>query len=224
MLEKFGRDIFVNVILARELDRDSHQVQGKHSHPAGAVALLEMSAIVKNRAAIEHADVVETEKAALENIISLGVLAVYPPGERDEHFVENRFQKCAVAFSGLLALDLINAPRRPCQHRRINVVKIPFVGWNFPVRMLVPFAHDEIELCLGELDIDEREREAMKGQVPRCVPGKLPLVRHRHDALVVKMTPAGVAAVVAFVRWRRLVRIAIEPLLDDVMIKLFAPK
>ena len=38
------------------------------------------------------------------------------------------------------------------------------------------------------------------------------------------MTPARIAAVIAFVRRRRLARIAIEPLLDDVMIKLFVPK
>src|SRR5207244_5277675 len=87
MLEKFRRDIFVNVIFARELDRDSHQIQAKHSHPTGAVALLEMGAVGKLRIAIEYANVVETEKATLKNILSLGVFAVYPPGERDQHFV-----------------------------------------------------------------------------------------------------------------------------------------
>ena len=224
MLEKLGRDIFVNVVLTRELNRDSHQVQAKHSHPTGAVALLEMSSVVKNFVAIEHADVVESKKAALENIFALGVLAVHPPGEGDQHFVKNRFQKCAIAFSGLFAFNLINAPRRPSQHRRINVVEIPFVGWNFAVRVLIPFTDDEIELGLGELDIDQREREAVESQVPRCVPGKFPFVRHGHDALVVKMTPAGVAALLAFVWRRRLVRIAVEPSLDDVMIKLFGPK
>ena len=163
-------------------------------------------------------------KAALENIFPLGVLAIHPPGEGDQHFVEDRFQECAVAFAGLFALDLINAPRRPGQHRRVDVVEIPLVGRDLAVGMLIPFAHDEIELRFGEFDVDQREREAMKGQVPRCVPGKFPFVRHRHDALVVEMTPAGVAAVLAFVRRSRLVRIAVEPSLDDVMIKLFVPK
>src|SRR5229473_819167 len=130
MLKKFRRDIFVNVIFARELDRDSHQIQTKHSHPAGAVALLEMGAVGKLRVAIEHTNVVETKKAALKYIFALGVFAVHPPGECDQHFVENRFQKCAVAFSGLFALDLVNTPRRPRQHGWINVVEIPFVGRN----------------------------------------------------------------------------------------------
>src|ERR1700681_759962 len=113
MLEELCRDIFVNVIFSRELDRDSHQVEAEHSHPTSAVALLEMGAVVKNGVAIEHADIVESEKAALENVFPLGVLAVHPPGEGDQHFVENRFQKRAIAFSGLFMLDLINAPRRP---------------------------------------------------------------------------------------------------------------
>src|SRR5437667_9747532 len=98
MFEKLSRDVFVNVIFRSELDRDPHQVQTKHSHPTRAVALLEMAAIVENFVAVEHANVVEPEKAALKNILPLGVLAVDPPGEGDQHFVEDRFQKCAVAF------------------------------------------------------------------------------------------------------------------------------
>src|SRR6266478_5414707 len=161
-----------------------------------------MCAIGKLRVAIEYPDVVESEKTALENI----------------------FQKRAVTLSGFFALDLINAPRRPRQHRRINVVEIPFVSRNFPVGMLVPFADDEIELRFGELNIDQSERNAVESKVPGCVPRKFPFVRHRHDALVVKMTPAGIAAVLALVRRRRLVRIAVEPSIDDVMIELFGPK
>ena len=63
----------------------------------------------------------------------------------------------------------------------------------------------------------------MESEVPRGVPGKFPFVRHRHDAVVVKVTPLRVAAELPVVRWGRLGRIANEPLLDDVMIELFAP-
>src|ERR1700741_1020425 len=64
----------------------------------------------------------------------------------------------------------------------------------------------------------------MKGKVPRCVPRKFPFVRHRHHSFVVKMTPLGVAPAFAFLwRWRE-DRIALKPLLDDVMVKLLAPK
>src|SRR6266487_5195796 len=64
----------------------------------------------------------------------------------------------------------------------------------------------------------------MKGKVPRRVPRKFPFVRHRHDAFVVKMTPLGIASVLTFL-WRRWKSgITLEPLLHDVMIKLFVPK
>src|SRR5262249_863616 len=124
---------------------------------------------------------------------------------------------------GLFALNLINTPRRPRDHRRIHVAEIPFVSRNLTVRMLVPFTHDQIELLFSELNVDQREWEAMKREVPRCVPGEFPFVRHRHDTLVIKMTPAGIAAAQSFVR-RRLARITVEPLVDDVVIELFVPK
>ena len=113
MLEEFGRDIFVNRILARELERDAHHVQAKHSHPAGAVALLEMAAVGQRRAPIEDADVIEPEKAALENILALGIFAVHPPGESDQQFVEDGFEKSAIAFAGLLSLRSCKRATRP---------------------------------------------------------------------------------------------------------------
>src|SRR5216683_5412918 len=113
MLKEFRRDVFVNVILPRQLNCDPHEVEREHSHPARTVALLKMSAVRKLGVSIEHADVVEPEKAALKDVIALGVLAIHPPGEGDEHFVENRFQKCAIAFAALFPLDLKNSPGRP---------------------------------------------------------------------------------------------------------------
>ena len=55
-----------------------------------------MSAGGQRRAAIENADVVETEKAALENVHAFGVFAIHPPGEIQHQFLENAFEKCAV--------------------------------------------------------------------------------------------------------------------------------
>ena len=40
-----------------------------------------MAAGGQRRAAVEDADVVEAEEAALEDVLALGVLAVHPPGE-----------------------------------------------------------------------------------------------------------------------------------------------
>src|SRR2546422_10788247 len=107
--------------------------------------------------------------------------------------MENGFKEGAVAFSGLSLLDLVDAPRGPSDHGRIDVAEIPFVSGQLTVGMLVPFAQDDIELVLREMGIDQRERDAMERKVPRRIPGKLPFVWHRHHPLVVKMARLRVA-------------------------------
>ena len=109
---------------------------------------------------------------------------------------------CAIAFAASFSLDLVNAPRRPRNDRRINITEIPFVCGDLTVWMLVPFAHDEIELALSKFRIHQRQWNAMKSEVPRCVPWEFPLIRHRHDTLVVEMTPSRVASLFTFLRRR----------------------
>src|SRR5262249_15375399 len=112
----------------------------------------------------------------------------------------------------------------PARHRRIHIAEIPFVGGNVAVGMLVPFPNDEIELRLGESRIDERERDAMESEVPGRVPRVLPGIRHRHHAFVVKVAPSGIASLFSLFRWWRKCRIAFQPLVNDVVIKLLRPK
>src|SRR5690348_4519664 len=121
-----------------------------------------MSAVREGSITIEHSDVVEAKESALENISAFGILAIYPPGKGEQHFMEDRFQKCAIAFAGLLALDLVNPPRRPGKDRRVHVIEVPFVRRNMTVGMLIPFAHNDIELTFGEMRIDQCERDTMK--------------------------------------------------------------
>src|SRR5215831_112405 len=110
MLEEFGRDVFVNVVFARQLDGDTHQIEREHSHPACAVTLFETCPIGKPRAPIENANVIQAKETALKNVVALRVLPVHPPGESEKHLVENRFQKCAVALASLLPFDLKHPP------------------------------------------------------------------------------------------------------------------
>ena len=84
-------------VLARELERDREHVQAVHPHPARAVGLLEVAAGRQRRAAVEDADVVEAEEAALEDVLALGVLAVHPPGEVEQQLVEDALEEPAVA-------------------------------------------------------------------------------------------------------------------------------
>ena len=72
-----------------------------------------MSAGRKRRAAIEDADVVQTEEAALEDVHPLGVLAIHPPREVDQQLVEDALEELTIADAAATLLDLVDAPARP---------------------------------------------------------------------------------------------------------------
>ena len=153
------------------------------------------------------------------------VLAVHPPGEVQHQLVEDALEEGEIAApAALLAIDLEHAPRRPGVHRRVDVAERPLVGGDLAVRVHVPVARQQDELVLGELGIDQRERDAVEREVPGRVPGILPLVRHRDDVGVVEVAPVGVAPVLALGRRRRLVGIAVEPLGHVVVVELLASR
>src|SRR6476619_7388412 len=81
-------DVLIGRVLAGQLQRDRKQVECIHCHPTGAVGLLDIAAVGKRRATIEHAYVVQAEKSALKNIHSRSVLAVHPPSEVQWQLVE----------------------------------------------------------------------------------------------------------------------------------------
>ena len=183
MLEKFGGDVFVDMVVLRQFERDAQQVQAIHRHPARAVGLVDETAGGQRLAAVEHADVVEAEKAALKNIPALRVLAVDPPGEIQQQLVKDAFQKSEIAgiiricFASLFAVNLEHAPRRPRMHRRVHVAERPLVGRQLAVRVHVPFAREQHELALGKLRVHQRERNAVERQVPRRDTTDIPTCR-----------------------------------------------
>ena len=93
--------------------------------------------------AVEHADVVQSEKAALEDVAAAGVLAVHPPGEIQHQLVENALEKGRSPCPFSAAVDLVDAPGGPGMHRRIDVAERPFIGGQLAVRMHVPFARQQ---------------------------------------------------------------------------------
>ena len=71
VLEELGRDVLVDGIVQRQLERDAQHVQAVHRHPARAVGLLDVPPVGKRPAAVEDADVVEPEEAALEDVAAV---------------------------------------------------------------------------------------------------------------------------------------------------------
>src|SRR6516162_9543128 len=134
MLEELGGDVFVNMIELGQLEGNREHVEAVHGHPARAVRLVERAAGRQRLAAIEHADVVESEESALENIAPGCILAVHPPGEIEQQLVEDALEKRQISgirwFAPLLsfAVDREHAPSGPGMHRRIDVAEVPLVG------------------------------------------------------------------------------------------------
>ena len=154
--------------------------------------------------AVEGADVVQAQEAALEQVVALDVLAVDPPVEVEQQLVQHPRQEVEVVVAG----DLVHPQRRPRLDRRVDVGEVPLVGGQLAVGVHVPLAAEQDELGLGELGVDVGQRDAVEGQVPGGVPRVLPLVGHRDDVAVVEVRPLVVAAREALGRRRRVGRVA----------------
>src|ERR1700751_4425273 len=111
MFEKLRRDVFVDMIIERELERDAHQVERVHRHPGGAIGLVDIAAGRERGAAIEKADIVKAKKPALKDVVSFNVLAVHPPGEIEHQLMKDAFEESPVALAAvMLAVGFIDAP------------------------------------------------------------------------------------------------------------------
>ena len=82
-----------------DLPRQFQHVLAEEGHPGRAVGLLEVAAGGQRGAAVEDADVVEAEKAALKDVFAEAVLAVHPPGEVQQQFVERRREEFKVCLA-----------------------------------------------------------------------------------------------------------------------------
>src|SRR5438067_10638694 len=90
--------------------------------------------------------------------------------------------------------------------------------------MLELLEEHEPELLFGVVRVDEREDDAVKGEVPRREPRILPLVGHGDDAHGVEVAPPAVAAEVACRWWRNRGVVAVEPDVDDEEVALLVPE
>jgi hypothetical protein len=219
VLEELRRQVLVDRIPRGQRQRELEQVGAVHRHPGGGVGLLEKTVDRQHRP-VEHADVVQPQKAALEQVVALRVLAVDPPREVEQQLVQHPLQEPRVVVAG----DLMHPERRPRLHRRVDVGEVPFVRRQLAVGVHVPLAAQEHELGLGELRVDVGERHAVEGQVPRGVPRVLPLVGHRDHVAVVQMRPLVIARARTFSRRRRIGRVAVEPAAHVVVKELLGPQ
>src|SRR6266403_3242998 len=93
VLKELGCNVLIHPVVWCELERDAHQVQRIHSHPTGAVGLVDVSARGQLAAAVEHPNVVQSEEPALEDVAAFSVLAIHPPGEVQHQLMEDSLQE-----------------------------------------------------------------------------------------------------------------------------------
>ena len=83
--EELPAEGLVGDVLTGQFKGDEEHVEGKHGHPAGAVALHEVTAIGGRFAAVEGAGIVEAEETAAKDFeLVVGGGVVGPPSEVDE--------------------------------------------------------------------------------------------------------------------------------------------
>ena len=224
VLEEFAGDVLVRPIFSGQFQRDREHVEAIHAHPTRRIRLFDMPAGRQRRAAVEDPDVIEAQESALEDIFPFGVFPIHPPGEIQEQFVKHALQEDAIAYTLPFLVDLVDAPGRPRMHGRIHISKRPFVGGNLAVWVHVPLTEHQDQLLLGKGRIHQRQRNAVKCEIPCGIPGILPLVRHGDDVGVVKMGPIRVASMEPFSGRFGPSRVALQPPIDVVMVELLAPE
>ena len=171
MLDELEHHALVGAVVGCELDRTLQHVLAEEGHPRRAVRLLEVAAGGKRGAAIENADVVQAEEAALEHVLAEAVLAVDPPGEVQHELVEDQLQEVDVRFTTPCLLGAIQEQARKGVDRGVHVAEVPLVGGHLPVGVLVGIAKHQLHLLLGEIGVHDRQRQRVEGQVPGRIPG-----------------------------------------------------
>src|SRR5205085_9538133 len=100
-------------------------------------------------------NVVQPQKAALENVLALRVLAVEPPGKVEQQLMEDALQEHAIREAGLLAVDFVDLPCCPGMNRWVDIVKRPFKSRELAIGMHVPLPQQQVDLTLGKRAIDQ---------------------------------------------------------------------
>ncbi len=101
VLDELVDELLIVGVMLGEFGRHREHVQTEKGHPRGAVGLFEVPAGGQRRAPVEDADVVQPQKAAVEEVAPGRVLAVDPPVEVEQQLVEGTLEKGQFFDAGL---------------------------------------------------------------------------------------------------------------------------
>ena len=221
LLESLNGDVLVVLVFDRQFERHHRHVQREHRHPSGGVRLLQAVARRQRLRPVDDRDVVEAEKAAFEDVLTVGILTVDPPGVIQQQLMKDPLQETAIALAALHPFRAEGLERAERVDRRIDIAEVPLVRRDLAVRVQITIAQHQLDLVLGEVDIDQRQGAAVKRQIPGGEPRIFPAVGHGDHVAGLEMLPLAIAPIAAAGRRRE--PVALEPHLDIVVEELLAP-
>ena len=139
-------------------------------------------------------------------------------------FWNARSSQFEVPLAAPSLVDRVREDRGPGVHRRVDVAEVPLVRGNLPAGVEVLVPQHQVQLVLAEVLVDERQRKAVEGQVPRRVPRVLPLVRHGDYVGVVHVVPVVVAGAARRPALNGSGAVLLEPPVDVVVVELLGPE
>ena len=189
-------------IVLREFERNFEQVERVHRHPARRVGLFQVPARGQAAGCGRRRRCCPARGTRPGRCCGpLSSLRLTHQVKFISSFWKHAFEELPVARVGRaalgLALDGVDAPRRPGMDGRVHVAERPFVGGELTVRVHVPFAGEQHELALGEFRVDQRQRQRVERQVPRREPRKFPRVGQAEHVVVEEVAPIVVASALA---------------------------
>ena len=192
MFEKLGGHVLIGSLDScrhlREFERHAQHRGAVKSHPRRPVCLLQGATGRATALTDQTRRCCRSPRNPPEKrFLPLNILAIDPPSEVQQKLLKDTFEKIAVAVARS-ALDLIDAPRRPCVHRRIDIAKCKLISRNLTVRVHIPFAQEQDELRLGKLRVDVGQVESceMPGPMPRTMDTPIyPASKSRRDYIYV---------------------------------------
>src|SRR5258708_28796081 len=143
MLKKLTGDVFISRSGLRQLKSNRQHRGAIKSHPCWTASLVQGHSIGHFNRAIKYTNVVQREEAATEEVVTFPIVAIDPPGEIKQQFLESALQKIDVFYSTVPpCVDQINVHHCPGMHRWVYVSKRELVGRHLAVWMHIPFAQE----------------------------------------------------------------------------------
>src|SRR6516165_5727781 len=106
MLKELAGQVFVHSVFDCQFQCHREHREAVKAHPGCAVCLAKMAAAREWCTAVEDANVVESQKTTLEDVATVEILAVDPPGEIQDKLVKCAAKERSIGHAGNATFNL----------------------------------------------------------------------------------------------------------------------